>query len=227
MTHRPRPAGAIERRRHPRVTLAIPIRLRWPGAFRQALEVRQTSDISRAGALIESNWAHSPGAIVWATFPFDAELADGFPEMPARVVRVASKEGGTQVAIAFEVPVRAGRDGGRPRENERRSCPRRRVSVPVRIRASHVPWYEEAMTTDISAKGLRLLSTRLYEPGSRVYVSLEDGMFSLRWAAIHQEPFLAQGERSPRLEREEAARVLRVEPVAGSNQVAVALRWLP
>jgi hypothetical protein len=220
-------AAATERRLHHRVTLALPIRLRWPGPFRQAVEVRHTLDISRGGALVESDGPHSPGTIVWATFPFDEGLPDGFPELPARVVRVVSGERGTRVAIGFDVALpRAGGENGPRPANERRASQRQAVCVPVRVRASHLPWPEETMTLDISKGGLRFLSTCLYEPGSRVYVSLESRTFPWCWAAIHQEPFLHQGECSPRIELEVAARVMRMEPVAGSNQVAVALRRL-
>jgi len=199
----------MERRRHHRVPLALPIRLRWPGPFGHAVEVRETLDVSRGGALVESNHSHAPGAALWVTFPFEPALPESPWEFPAHIVWVAPDESGARVAIEFgSVRSRAAAAGNRPRqENEHRSAPRRILSIPVRVRLNGLLWHEDAMTLDISADGLSFLSTCLYEPGSRVYVSLMNRSWASPWTA----------------EREVPAVVTRVEPLVGSNQVRVAL----
>jgi hypothetical protein len=63
------------------------------------------------------------------------------------------------------------------------------------------------MTEDISAQGLRLLSTRLYEPGQGVRISLLNRCIPGPWAGAS----------------EVAARITRVEPLPGSSQVALGL----
>ena len=198
----------MERRRHHRVQLALPIRLRWPGPFGQVVEVREPLNVSRGGALVESNHAHAPGASLWVAFPFDRAFPNS-SELPARVVWMAPDEGETRVAIEFGATRSlAAAAGNGPRAgNEHRSSPRRGLSIPVRVRLSDLPWHEDAMTLDISVDGLSFLSTRLYEPGNRVYVSLMNRPFPSPWAA----------------EPEVLALVTRVEPLADSNQVAIGL----
>lgn len=205
-------AVTIERRRHRRTPLALPIRLRWPRPFDQLVEVRKTSDVSRGGALVESSCSCVAGTSLWVTFPFDPALPDGSSEFPARVVRAVPGSSDARVAIAFDVPrrVAASHGNGLPRANEHRSSPRRALSIPVCVRPCALPWHEEVMTLDFSADGLRFLSTRLYETGDRLCVSFLNRSFPSPWAA----------------QPEVAALVVRVEPLAGSNQVAVALRRL-
>jgi hypothetical protein len=199
----------MERRRHHRVPLALPIRLRWPGPFGQAAEVRQTLDVSRGGALVESHHPHAPGAALWVTFPFEPALPDSPFESPARVVRVASDESGTRLAIEFETARRLAAAAGKGphQENEHRSAPRRILSIPVRVRLNGLLWHEEAMTLDMSTDGLSFLSTCLYEPGNRVYVSLMNRSWASPWTAAREVP----------------AVVTRVEPLVESHQVRVAL----
>jgi len=46
--------------------------------------------------------------------------------------------------------------------------------VPVRVRPEAIPWFEEAMTIDFSAKGLRFRSNRDYRPGEQLRIAFED-----------------------------------------------------
>jgi len=198
----------MDRREHHRVQLRIPARLRWTTPFGQKTEVCETLNVCRGGVLVPCKEAHAPGATLWVTFPYDASVPYGQPEIVARVVRSALAEGNGHAAngnegaasvatgeklaassdaegapgayvpaaaLRFEnAPRSASTNGnGHHREVERRSTPRRPLAVPVRVRPEHVPWFEEAMTMDISSGGLRFLSTREYEPGQYLAVSFE------------------------------------------------------
>ncbi|MBV8513705.1 MAG: PilZ domain-containing protein [Acidobacteria bacterium] len=59
------------------------------------------------------------------------------------------------------------------RDGDRRSTRRRRFVVPVRVRTEHVPWFEETMTIDCSADGLKFRSNREYTRGEFLVVSFE------------------------------------------------------
>jgi PilZ domain len=82
----------------------------------------------------------------------------------------------TLVGLRFElVPRRQsnGNGNGYNREIERRLSVRQRLTVPVRVRPEHVPWFEETMTIDCSAEGLKFRSNREYRPGEFLVVSFE------------------------------------------------------
>ena len=209
----PKRAVAIERRFHHRVPLILPIRLRWAGPFGQSIEVSRTCDVSRGGVLVDCARQHPPGASLWVTFPYDSALPDDPSEFPARVVREESTDDGhRRLGIEF-VPARRAAAGGNGlrKQTDHRSSSRQAISIPVRVRLADVPWYEEAMTLDLSFDGMRFLSTRLYEPGNQVYVSLRAGTLPPGWASG----------------RETRALVVRVDPDPRSNQVAVAVSRLP
>src|SRR5215470_1354267 len=74
-------------REHHRVRIHLPARLRWTTPFGQKIELSETLDVSRGGLLLSSQELHSAGASLWVTFPYDASLPDGQPEVLARVVR--------------------------------------------------------------------------------------------------------------------------------------------
>jgi PilZ domain-containing protein len=74
-------------REHRRVRMHLPVRLRWTTPFGQKIELCETVDVSRGGLLLCSGEFHHVGMALWATFPYDASLPDGQPEVPARVVR--------------------------------------------------------------------------------------------------------------------------------------------
>jgi len=79
----------MDSRQHRRVRLRLPVRLRWTTPFGQKIELANTIDVSRNGALVSTKEPHSKGVMVWLTFPYDASLSDGQPEILARVVRCA------------------------------------------------------------------------------------------------------------------------------------------
>jgi hypothetical protein len=188
----------MERRQHHRVRLHLPVRFRWVTPFGQRIEVRGTEDVSRGGLRMISSCSAFPGMHLWVTFPYDASLPDGQPEIPARVIRsVPGKPGEAAVAVHFEAPASpaiAPRNG-KPHTAERRAGPRRRLALPVRVRLEHLPWFEEAMTLDISADGLRFLSTREYEPGAYLFLSFDPGSVSL-WPAGYEYRTLVVRTRS-------------------------------
>ncbi len=55
----------------------------------QKTEVCTTADVSRGGMLVPCRESHAEGMPLWVTFPFDASLTVGQPEVFARVVRVS------------------------------------------------------------------------------------------------------------------------------------------
>src|SRR5260370_29555103 len=77
----------MDNRQHRRVRLRLPVRLRWNAPFGQKIESVETIDVSRSGLLVSMKEAHSCGTNVWVTFPYDASLRDGQPEVAAQVVR--------------------------------------------------------------------------------------------------------------------------------------------
>ncbi len=78
----------MDTRKHHRVRMRLPVRLRWTTPFGQRIELGgQTIDVSRSGLLVSTTEPHTPGITLWVTFPYDASLPDGQPEMAARVTR--------------------------------------------------------------------------------------------------------------------------------------------
>jgi len=198
----------MDRREHHRAQLSLPVRIRWNTPFGQKIEICRTMDISRGGLLVPCLETHATGVPLWVTFPYDASLGDGQPEVMAKVVRaVASGNGnrhkpsgwesnGGALALHFGLPERVPSNGnghGCTTERERRESPRRALAVPVRVRPEHVPWFEEAMTLEISEQGLRFLSSREYQEGQRLLIAFEP-MMAVPWP--HSET---------------SARVLRIE----------------
>jgi PilZ domain len=295
----------MDRRDHHRVQLRLPARLRWTTPFGQKTEVCASVDVSRAGMLVPCREPHAEGMALWVTFPFDASLIVGQPEVLARVVRavvvvrddatVAAKKkngngnghgnghrangngsnghGGngnghkngngngnghhhgddpgvfrspsateaaalesvrrtsdehespeagavnaasgvevalaeeflTLVALRFELaPARqlASAHAIVPlRDVERRAAPRRAMVVPVRVRTEQMPWFEETMTIDCSADGLKFRSNREYARGEFLIVSFEGAATSpwlgvteslLRVVRVESEPDVAE-----------------------------------
>jgi hypothetical protein len=83
----------------------------------------------------------------------------------------------TLVALRFEiVPARqlASAHAIVPlRDVERRASVRRSFVVPLRVRTEQMPWFEETMTIDCSADGLKFRSNREYARGEFLFVSFE------------------------------------------------------
>jgi len=77
----------MQTREHHRVRIRLPARLRWATPFGQKIELSETLDVSRGGLLLSSKEPHSAGASLWVTFPYEASLPDGQPEVLARVIR--------------------------------------------------------------------------------------------------------------------------------------------
>jgi len=90
----------MDRREHHRVQLRLPARLRWTTPFGQRTEVCTTVDVSRAGMLVPCREPHAEGMPLWVTFPFDASLTYGQPEVLARVVRAAGVVRGGDANVA-------------------------------------------------------------------------------------------------------------------------------
>jgi len=216
----------MDRREYHRAQLRLPVRLRWSTPFGQKTELCKTSDISRGGLLVPCTETHALGVPLWVTFPYDPSLRDGQPEILAQVVRVAPVSNGSNgntsdgaaessvsdsqpaaIALHFQPQFHSERNGnsnGRPKERERRASPRRSLAVPLRVRLAHVPWFEEAMTIDVSARGLRFLTTREYAPNAHLLVSFEP-LASVPWPT----------------DTELATRVVRIESIPQSSALAV------
>lgn len=78
----------MDSRRHRRVRLRLPVRLRWTAPLGQRVESGVTMDASRSGLLVSTNVPHAPGVSLWVTFPYDsAAVGEPQPEVLARVIR--------------------------------------------------------------------------------------------------------------------------------------------
>ena len=234
----------MESRQHRRVSMHLPVRLRWTAPFGQKIELGETIDVSRSGLLVSTKESHSPGVTVWVTFPYDASLFDGQPEILARVARCGEMpevlgpttararvqpEGAPEqeraakldqlalgisgapatfaVAFHFDQQPHSSSNGNANRhEPERRGSTRRALAIPVRVHPERIPWFEEAMTIEISAKGMRFRSHREYQLGDHLKIAFEDSASS---------PWSGTGEF--------LSKVVRVAPVPGSAALDVSV----
>jgi len=234
----------MESRQHRRVSMHLPVRLRWTAPFGQKIELGETIDVSRSGLLVSTKESHSPGVTVWVTFPYDASLFDGQPEILARVARCdempevlrpttarerVQPEGASEqeraakldqlalgisgapatfaVAFHFDQQPHSSSNGNDNRhEPERRGSMRRALAIPVRVHPERIPWFEEAMTIEISAKGMRFRSHREYQLGDHLKIAFEDAASS---------PWSGAGEF--------LSKVVRVAPVPGSVALDVSV----
>lgn len=204
----------MQLRQHARVRLRLPVRLRWAAPLGQQSEVCETRNVSRGGLLVSCHGHHSKGFPLWVTFPFDPASRDGQPEVLARVVRCKTlgDTGAAQEEIALhfesvpqhsnmvaakkEFPAsRMGRDGG--------------VALPIRVRPRHMPWFEEAMTLEVSADRLRFVSNREYIAGETLLVT---------FAAGDAKPWQG-GENIP-------ARIVNVEKMPQSTSLVITVERL-
>lgn len=92
----------MQNREHRRVRMRLPVRLRWTAPLGQKIELSETIDVSRGGLLLSSKEPHSVGVPLWVTFPYDALLPDGQPEVLARVVRCGEVPEAIRVANVRE-----------------------------------------------------------------------------------------------------------------------------
>ncbi len=237
----------MDSRERRRVHIRLPVRLRWTTPFAQKIELADTIDVSRSGLLVSTKEFHTPGVTVWVTFPYDASVPDGQPEILARVARcdevleairvtharekVQSASASEQersaelhqrvrtlgvsdaratFAVAFhfeELPRDSSNGNAHRHEPERRGSRRRALAVPVRVHPERIPWFEEAMTIDISARGMRFRSHREYELGDHLKIAFVD-LASAPWHGTGE--FLSE--------------VVRVSPVPGSIALDVSVR---
>jgi hypothetical protein len=168
-----------ERRRHPRVPLNLPVRLRWIGALGQTLIQTQTLDVSRGGMLapleLTRNQAfhlHSPA---WATLPYDEASMQLQPESPVRVTRFRETPSGAfLLGLEFKQVLDASpaREQTPPAGREQRRSIRSTLAVPIRVHWEGSPWPEESMTVDVSSTGVLFCARRLYAPGDEVSLTL-------------------------------------------------------
>jgi hypothetical protein len=236
----------MESRRHRRVHMRLPVRLRWTAPFGQKIELAHTLDVSRGGLLVSTRESYSPGVALWVTFPYDASLSDGQPEVLARVTRcdemlevvrannarekrrpatafgrerfakldqlarvLAISEAATTFAVAFQLddqPHAFSNGNAHRHEPERRGSVRKALAIPIRVHPERIPWYEQAMTIDISAKGMRFQSHREYSPGDQLKIAFEVPA-SAPWHGAGE--FLSE--------------VVRVPPVLGSVALEVSV----
>jgi PilZ domain len=201
-------------REYHRVRLRLPVRLRWITPFGQRSEICESVNVSRGGLLVSCKESHSTGVVLWTTFPYDVSMRDGQPEVPARVLRNEpgpNVPAGLRVAMRFERVRQAISNGnGNGTDLERRASRRRTLAMPVRVRPERMPWFEEAMTLDVSGEGLRFVSSREYALGDRILVSF-DPYASAPWQGSAEIP----------------ARIVRVEPLPESSGLAVTVKRLP
>lgn len=163
----------MDRRKHGRVQMRLPVRIRWLSPFRLQEEVQQTEDVSRGGLKISISVSAVAGTHVWVTYPYDSSVPEGQPEMLVRIVRCHPRAGGgATLAGKYEtlVSLTGAAEYGRTFLAERRASRRWPVAMRVRVRPEHLPWFDEVMTLDFSDEGLRFLSCREYEPGTPVVV---------------------------------------------------------
>ena len=165
-------------RSYRRVRMRLPARLRWITPFGQKIELAETVDVCRSGLLLTSVESHTTGVPLWVTFPYDASFRDGQPEVLARVAHCGESSAAPRAfaaAIHFDRSARTDANGNRSSHDpERRGSPRRTLSVPIRVRPEHVPWFEEAMSLDFSPRGMRFRSHREYAQGQMLRIALGD-----------------------------------------------------
>jgi len=207
-------ASTVERRRHLRVRLRLPVRLRWPTPLGQLTEVTETLNVCRDGLLVSRREPCRAGAALWVTFPFDPALPLAQPETPARVARVKETPAGSHLlGIVFETSLQAAAEAA-PEAN-RRQHNRAPLALPIRVRPPGSPWPEEAMTVDISDDGLRFCTPRLYRVGDALHLALPPGAIRGPWgSAAEVLARVVRVVRSPSLIEQEVAVVLLRAPAS-------------
>jgi hypothetical protein len=125
----------------------------------------------------------------------------------ARALGICDAPATFAVAIQFEEHANGQWNGHAvPNEPERRGSPRRALAVPVRVRPAQIPWFEEAMTIDFSAKSLRFRSHREYAVGEELKIT---------FAGSTRKPWLGNGEFS--------SKVVRVAPATDTFALDVSV----
>jgi hypothetical protein len=202
----------MQRRSHQRVRLRLQARLRWSAPLGQRTDQCQTVNVSRGGLLLACKEAHRVGHPLWVTIPFDPENAGAQPETLARVVR-CDRYGDLNhlrwnVAMEFEGVSHSKSQGNGNRDARKNKNGRGTVlALPIRVRPANVPWYEEAMTVEISRDKLKFVTNREYSFGERLLVS-----------------FVSQGEPPWGGDGEWETQVTGIEMQAGSESLWVTVR---
>jgi hypothetical protein len=127
--------------------------------------------IVRCGEVLEVIRAANAREKVQTESTLSAERSAKLDQL-ARALAICDAPATFAVAIQFDEHANASSNGnGHHREPERRGSQRRALAVPVRVRPQAIPWFEEAMTIDFSANGMRFRSHREYEPGDYLRVA--------------------------------------------------------
>ncbi|HUC55573.1 MAG TPA: PilZ domain-containing protein [Candidatus Cybelea sp.] len=93
----------------------------------------------------------------------------------ARVVGISEAPATFAIAVHLEESLRSGSNGHAPSgEPERRGRLRKVLAIPVRVYPERIPWFEEAMTIDVSEKSMRFRSQREYALGDRLKIAFDD-----------------------------------------------------
>jgi hypothetical protein len=117
-------------------------------------------------------------------------------ERSAKLDQLACAVGLADAPATFAVAVQfESRNGNRPRgasngdfdrkELERRGTPRHALAVPIHVRPQEIPWFEEAMTIDYSAKSMRFRSHREYQLGDHLKIAFEKSV-SAPWTGASE-----------------------------------------
>jgi len=206
----------MQRRLHLRVRLRLPARLRWSAPLGQRTDQCETINVSRGGLLLACNEAHRDGHPLWVTIPFDPEASGAQPETLARVVRCERADGenggrdsgGWAVAMHFEEAAHAqSRQDGDLEAGKNRNGSGSKIALPIRVRLENVPWYEEAMTTEVSKDKIKFVTHCEYAFGQRLLVSFASGT---------EAPWSGDGEWR--------TQVTGIEMEAGSDSLCVTVR---
>ena len=90
---------------------------------------------------------------------------------------------------------------------EKRNGAGKNFALPIRVRPLHIPWHEEAMTTEIAPDKVRFVTNREYTFGERLLVS-----------------FVARSDAPWHGDEEWEGEVTGIEIEAGSDAVLVTVR---
>ena len=157
---------------------------------------------------------HTEGFPLWVTFPFDPVVQEGQPEVLARVVRCKpAREAGAEreeIALHFEgVPWHSDLSIAQRSVPGPKHDPDRGVALPIRVRPQHVPWFEEAMTLEVSTDKLRFVSNREYVAGETLLVT---------FASADAKPWQGSADIP--------ARIVNVEKMPQSTSLLITLQRL-
>src|SRR5207245_10974661 len=108
----------------------------------------------------------------------------------ARAIGISDAPPTFAVAFHFDAPPRSSSDGNaRHYDAERRKSIRKPLAIPIRVHPETIPWFEEAMTLDVSETGMRFRSQREYASGDHLKIAFE-GVASAPWRGARE--FLSQ-----------------------------------